>query len=194
MPAKGDRVKLREKTLADARHDYAWQTDEELTRLDAAPLLGVSFPVYLLDYLNNALSNPPQAYRFAVEAGKGDHIGNCSCYNIYESSGEGEVGIMIGNRDYWDKGFGADAMCALVDYIFRETGLARLHLRTLLWNKRAQKCFLKAGFTPCGEILRGGHQFVLMELYRWHWEEELILKKTFKKGWRLRRAKPETKA
>ena len=46
----GSKVRLREKKLSDARNDYMWQSDPELPRLDAAPVLSVSFPVYLLDY------------------------------------------------------------------------------------------------------------------------------------------------
>ena len=37
------KVILRDKNLADAQDDYAWQTDPELAELDAAPLLAITF-------------------------------------------------------------------------------------------------------------------------------------------------------
>jgi RimJ/RimL family protein N-acetyltransferase len=93
-------------------------------------------------------------------------------YNVNETKGEAEIGIVIGNRDYWDKGCGTDTVAALVNRIFRETNLKRLYLKTLDWNLRAQKCFKKCGFTPYGHLNRDGHNFVLMGLHRKQWEKQ----------------------
>ncbi|GAF77506.1 unnamed protein product, partial [marine sediment metagenome] len=49
----GDKVKLREKRLADAADDYAWLTDAELAALDAAPLPTTTFPQYLAAYTSD---------------------------------------------------------------------------------------------------------------------------------------------
>ena len=168
----GNKIKLRDKKLADARKDYAWQTDPELAQLDANLLLTISFPEYLLAY-SSQLHNPtPIRHPFAVETADGEHIGNCTYYNIDETSGEAEVGIIIGDRNYWGKGYGTDAVTALVNHIFLETSLRRLYLKTLDWNRRAQKCFQTCGFTPCGRLDRDGYSFVLMELRREHWQEQ----------------------
>ncbi len=78
---------------------------------------------------------------------------------------------MIGDRDYWDKGNGTDAVMALVHHIFNNTWLNRLHLKTLDWNLRAQKCFEKSGFTPCGKSSQDAYNFVLMEITRRQWQE-----------------------
>ena len=160
----GTVVRLRDKKLRDARNDYRWQTNPELVRLDAMSRLAVSFPRYLLDYAAALRSPSPQRRAFAIETLDGRHIGNCVYYNIDRGKSEAEVGIMIGERDCWDKGYGADAVTTLVDFIFRETGLRRVHLKTLDWNERAQRCFLKCGFVPCGQMLKNGHNFLLMEL------------------------------
>jgi RimJ/RimL family protein N-acetyltransferase len=82
-----------------------------------------------------------------------------------------EVGIMLGERDYWDRGYGTDAVATLVDHIFTTTEFQRLHLKTLDWNHRAQRCFLKSGFTPCGQMIKNGHQFVLMEMRKESWQK-----------------------
>ena len=168
----GDKVKLREKRLSDARNDYVWQTDPELVRLDAAPLLTISFPQYLMDYASQVHYTTPKRRPFAVETLDGKHIGNCTCYDVNETKGEAELGIMIGDRNYWDKGYGTDTVIALVNHIFLETNLKRVYLKTLDWNGRAQKCFQKCGFTPCGHFSRDGYSFVQMELRRKQWEEQ----------------------
>jgi len=166
----GRKVKLRKKKLSDARSDYKWQTDAELLRLDAMSALTTSFPRYLLDYTGELRRPTPARHIFAEETVDGEHIGNCVYYNVDEARGEAELGIMIGNRDYWGNGYGMDAVTALVNHIFRRTKLGRVYLKTLDWNQRAQKCFLKCGFTPCGRTARDGHSFVLMELHRPQWE------------------------
>jgi len=168
----GNKVRLRGKSLSDVRNDYVWQSDPELVRLDAAPLLGVSFPVYLLDYTDQLHRSKPNRYPFAVETFDGKHIGNCTCYDVNETRGEAQLGIIIGDRNYWDKGYGTDVVSTMVNHVFLNTNLKRIYLKTLDWNLRAQKCFKKCDFTPCGQLSRNGNNFVVMELKREQWEKQ----------------------
>lgn len=168
----GSKIKLRDKRLADALNDYIWRTDPELAQLDVAPLLTTTFSRYLSDYAHELRYPSPIRHQFAVETLEGKHIGNCSYYGIDETKGEAELGIMIGNRDYWDKSYGADTVTTLISYIFRQTNLKRIYLKTLDSNIRAQKCFKKRGFTPYGHLVRDGFSFILMEINRKQWQEQ----------------------
>jgi ribosomal-protein-alanine N-acetyltransferase len=165
----GSKIKLRAKRLADAPNDYAWQIDPELAELDAAPLPAISFQQYLSEYTRELRYPSLTRQRFAVETPDGKHIGNCSYYGIDETKGEAELGIMIGDRNYWDNGYGTSTVTTLVNYIFENTRLDRIYLKTLATNIRAQKCFAKSGFTPYGHIKRDGYNFMLMELHRKQW-------------------------
>lgn len=167
----GNKTRLREKKLSDVRNDYQWQADPELARLDAAPTLDMSFSVYLLDYSSVVHRRDRERYPLAIETLDNKHIGNCTCYDIDERKGEAQIGIMIGDKDYWDKGYGEDALNTLVDHVYKISNLNRLYLKTLDWNKRAQQCFTKCGFTPCGSLKRDGYHFLLMELTRENWEK-----------------------
>jgi len=167
----GKRARLREKKLTDVRNDYAWQSDPELSRFDAVPMLTLPFAVYLLDYTAEVKKPKHNRFPLAIETLEGKHIGNCTCYEIDEKKGEAQFGIMLGDPDYRDQGYGMDVVNTIVDHVFRTTGLNRLYLKTLDWNKRAQKCFARCGFTPCGHLRRDGHSFVLMELNREQWEK-----------------------
>ena len=164
------KIRLRDKKLADALDDYRWQTDPELVQLDAAPLLTSAFPEYLSNCAVELRYPSPTKRSFAIETLDGEHIGNCVYYNISKFKGEAELGIMIGNRDYWDKGYGTDAVTALLNYIFRQTKLNQIRLKTLKSNQRAQKCFEKCGFTSYGNTTKDGYDFVLMEINRKQWE------------------------
>lgn len=167
----GKKVILREKILADAWDDYNWETDAELAQLDASPVVALTFSQYLTDYAGE-LCNPLSAsYRFAVDTLDGKHIGNCSYYNLSETKAETELGIMIGDRNYWNKGYGTDAVTALLNHIFSQTNLKRIYLKTLESNSRAQKCFQKCGFIPCGHLVNDGFSFALMEINRKQWQQ-----------------------
>jgi RimJ/RimL family protein N-acetyltransferase len=167
----GEKTKLREKKLTDVRADFRWQSDPELSKLDAAPALNMSFTLYLLDY--TSMIHEQEFYRFplAVETREGRHIGNCTLYDIDEKKREGQVGIMIGDKDYWNQGYGADVMTTFTNYIFRHSTLNRLYLKTLDWNARAQKSFAKSGFLQCGWLKKDGFNFMLMEITREQWEQ-----------------------
>jgi RimJ/RimL family protein N-acetyltransferase len=168
----GMKIRLREKKLSDVRNDYRWQSDSDLAKLDAASVLAMSFSLYLLDYATALHQSLANRYPLAIETLDGKHIGNCTCYDIDDKKGEAQLGIIIGNRDYWDQGYGADAVNAIVNYIFRTTKLNRLYLKTLEWNLRAQKCFVKCGFERFGRLRRNGYDFALMELKRQQWEQQ----------------------
>jgi len=167
----GTKVRIREKQLEDARNDYQWQTDSELSDLDAVSPLVLPFPAYIKEYREQLHYSSSVRRNYAIETLDGKHIGNCVYYNIDNENGEAEVGIMIGDRDYWSKGYGMDTMTTLVDFIFKHSGFKRLYLKTLEKNIRAQQSFLKCGFKPYGHLERDGYKFLLMELTRTHWVE-----------------------
>jgi len=167
---KGQKVVLREKRLEDATNDYAWRSDEELSRLDAAPTLRIPFTNFLASYADELAHPSLQRHRFAIETLEGKHIGNCMYYNIDEGKRGAELGIMIGDRNYWDQGYGADAVTTLLDHIFNTTKLERVYLNTLESNSRAQRCFEKCGFVPYKRRKRYNGTFVVMEIYRISWQ------------------------
>lgn len=167
----GNKIRLRNKRLADARDDYAWQTDPELARLDAISLLSITFAQYLSDYASELRYPSSIRHQFAIETLEGKHIGNCAYYDINETKGEAQLGIVIGNRDYWDRGYGTDAVATLVNYVFCQTNLNRIYLKTLDWNERSQRCFKKCGFASYGRLIRDGFRFALMEINREQWAE-----------------------
>ena len=167
----GKRVRLREKKMTDVRNDYAWQRNPELAKFDAVPVLEMPFPIYLLDYTAEIKKPRPNRFALAIETFEGKHIGNCTCYDIDEKKAEAQFGIMIGDAEYRDKGYGGDVVNTMVDHVFRTTSLNRIYLKTLDWNLRAQKCFMDCGFMPCGETKRNGYNFIFMEIFRDEWEK-----------------------
>ncbi|HUS82883.1 MAG TPA: GNAT family N-acetyltransferase [Dehalococcoidia bacterium] len=168
--AHGDRVVLRSKRREDAEADYSWRKDPELVPYDAVKPISATFGDFLALYEDDLNHPTPFRRTFALDDMEGRHIGNVMFYNIDLLKREAEIGITIGDRDYWNRGYGADALRALVRYIFTDTALTRIYLKTLDWNVRAQYSFKKAGFVQYGTSRRSNGTFILMEMRRNDWE------------------------
>jgi hypothetical protein len=101
---KGQKIFLREKKLEDAPLDYSWRIDEELSGLDATTPMRMSYKQYLRIY-QDELSYPVSwSKRFAIETYANETIGNCMYYDIDLVKLKAELGIMIGNKEYWNQG------------------------------------------------------------------------------------------
>jgi len=165
MEITGQKIKLRDKLPTDARRDYQWETDPEISRRDARAVLLLPFSEYQERH-RRALANPrPGSHLFAIIAPDGAHVGNCM-YFRQAAAEEISLGIIIGRSEYWGMGYGRDAVNTLVSHVFETLDAARITLRTLTWNQRARRCFDGCGFSACGEREIDGQRFIQMELTR----------------------------
>jgi RimJ/RimL family protein N-acetyltransferase len=178
----GEKVLLRDKRISDIPDDYAWRRDPELSKLDATLPMQMSYDDYRRYAREELNYNSRWSKRFAIDTLEGEasnegdepepgrHIGNCMYYDIDERRGETELGIMVGDRDYWSRGYGTDAVTTMLDYIFTSTKLNKVYLHTLMWNDRARKSFARSGFVEIREVRRNSMDFMRMELERQDWE------------------------
>ena len=165
----GARIILRDKRIEDAEQDYIWRSDHELASLDAAFPLTMSYDRFLKLAEDQMRYPTPGSHHFATETLDGKFIGNCMYYDLDSVKMQAELGIVIGDRDYWSNSYGYDAVTTLLDHCFNEKKLERVYLHTLEWNKRAQRCFEKCGFVPVRPVRRMSHDFILMEVFREDW-------------------------
>tara|TARA_B100000686_G_scaffold84241_1_gene91074 strand:- start:76 stop:657 length:582 start_codon:yes stop_codon:yes gene_type:complete len=168
---KGDKVRIREKREGDIRNEYSWRVDPELSRLDATRPMTMSYEDFFR-YSKEEMQFPNyRSKRLAVETLEGIHIGNIMYYDLNMRSRQVELGIMIGDKEYWSSGFGTDTVNTLLRHLFTVLELDRVYLHTLAWNYRAQASFNKSGFKSIRDVKRGGQDFILMEVLRPDWEE-----------------------
>jgi len=166
---KGDKVHIREKRIEDIPDEYAWRVDSELSRLDATRPLTMSYEDFLRYSEEEMQFASYRSKRLAVDTLDGVHIGNVMYYDLNMSKKESELGIMIGNKEYWGLGYGTDIVNTLLRYLFEVVGLEKVYLHTLAWNYRAQASFRKSGFRSVRSVRRGGQDFILMETKRSDW-------------------------
>ena len=145
MYIKGKRIILRNKKIKDIENDFAWRTNEELSKLDATTPISLSFDEFRRYSLQEIDFPSLSSVRLAIDTVDGEHIGNIMYYDIDLRKSEAELGIMIG-KEFWGKGYGLESLELLIHHIFSKTSLNRIYLHTLDWNIRAQKSFERAGF------------------------------------------------
>jgi RimJ/RimL family protein N-acetyltransferase len=77
-------------------------------------------------------------------------IGNCGFSEVDNLNQTGEVGIFIGNKNFWGKGYGTEALTLLLDYGFKALNLHNILLKVFDYNKRGIRSYEKVGFKFIG--------------------------------------------
>ena len=101
--------------------------------------------------------------QFIIKTEEGIPIGRIFYQYLDIKHNRTELGILIGEKEYWGKGYGTDAIIAFLDYLFNELGLHRVYLHVQSYNTRASRCYEKCGFIQEG-IFRH-HSFTRGEYY-----------------------------
>ena len=86
---------------------------------------------------------------FAIEADD-KLIGQCALFGFDDVAQSAELGITIGDKEYWGLGYGRDAIMLLLDYGFRLRNLRKIYLKVNSNNERAIHAYAACGFVEEG--------------------------------------------
>lgn len=118
------------------------------------------------------------AIQFSIRTVQDDTvIGTGGFHYIENRMHFSEVGLSIGDRNYWGRGYGTEAMRLLLGYGFYELNLHRIELRVYSYNQRAIRSYEKIGFqhevTERQSLYRDGqyHDVLVMGLLRSEWQD-----------------------
>jgi len=133
----------------DAETVARWTRDSEYWRLMDSGPAGPRPAVRIKERLS---ADPKDSlFLFYVRALADDRLlGRIDVEVDYWPHGEGWVGIDIGDRAEWGKGYGTDAMRVMLRYVFTELNLHRVSLNVFAYNPRAIRSYEKAGFVVEG--------------------------------------------
>lgn len=153
-----------------------WFRDYETQRL-LSPDVIVPITDEAEDAFYDDASKAKDWYIFSIKTLEDDQlIGNCSLFGIDNKNRSAEIGILIGEAGYRDKGFGTDATRVLLRFAFNEVNLNRVYLRVFDYNGRAIRSYEKVGFVQEGRerqaIWRENtyHDVHLMAILREEWQ------------------------
>jgi RimJ/RimL family protein N-acetyltransferase len=154
-----------------------WYQDAGFARLfDATPAAPRSAAV-LARWLDEAQKDK-HGYLFAIRpVNDSTLLGYAELDGILWSNGNAWLGLGLGDRDNWGKGYGSEATQLALAFAFDELNLHRVQLSVFAYNERAIALYEKLGFVHEGtyrEHLRRDGQYYDMYLYgllRREWRE-----------------------
>jgi RimJ/RimL family protein N-acetyltransferase len=178
----GERIRLRADERSDIPFFQNWLNDPEVLAG-----LGHYLPFSLVaeeQWFESMIKQPREEQPLAIEAlpasGVPDDawqlIGNCGLFGFEWKNRLAELGIFIGEKAYWNHGYGAEAMRLLLRHGFDTLNLNRIWLRVFCTNQRAIRCYEKVGFVHEGcyrqaEFRNGEYIDVLiMSVLRSEWK------------------------
>ncbi len=150
---RGERITLRPMDPErDLEPCFQWFNDPEVTR----HLRTVGPPITRTQQREVLArhTDPNRGPFFAIETEDGTFIGNCAIRGICHRTRTANVGIAIGDKRHWSRGYGTDALKTLCAYGFVELNLQRIGLTLNATNERARRCYEKCGFQPEGRLRR----------------------------------------
>ena len=104
-----------------------------------------------LDMENRFLENfTKEPFYSIVNLETDELIGNCGFTVLDFVNRRAETGIFIGNKSFWNKGYGTEALSLLIDYGFRAFNLHNIMVDVNEDNKGAIRCYEKIGFKHIG--------------------------------------------
>lgn len=167
----------------DAGYIASWMRDSEFVRLldaDPARLMSVEkHKQWLEEDLLREQRN--DSIFFKILTVQGDKpLGLIGLDDIRWVHGDAWVGIGVGERDYWGKGYGTDAMRVILRYAFDILNLHRISLTVFEYNPRAIRAYEKAGFKVEGRarqfLNREGRRYdmIFMGILRSEWERQQV--------------------
>jgi RimJ/RimL family protein N-acetyltransferase len=151
---KGKRVLLRPIKRSDISYFLKWFTDPEVVQyLDTyLPMTEMSEAKFIEEL---GTTRARSDVILVIEALEGDSmkaIGNCGLHKISLKDHDAVFGIIIGEKDYWSKGYGTEAARLIINYGFEQLNLHRISSAAVAFNERSIKLHKKLGFEEEGRL------------------------------------------
>ena len=142
----GKRIFLREVQLSDASKNYCdWLNDPEVNKFLESRFEKWSIKKIKI-FITNIKKTSNDLFYAIISRDEGKHIGNIKIGPINKNHNYAEVGILIGDKSSWNKGFATEALKLIVDYAFNKLKIHKLNAGIYANNISSIKAFEKAGF------------------------------------------------
>ncbi len=156
----GERLELRPMRADDMRRFSEWTTDPEVM----LPVSGGRLFTYEEEvaWFAEESVNPERLQYTIVIRESGKIIGSCGIMGLSTLAEKGvELGILIGDKEEWGKGYAKEALDLLADYAYEVLGAKRVFLKVDVNHERAHRAYTKAGFeivetVPAPDRAHGG--------------------------------------
>lgn len=147
---KGDKTRLRPASWGFSEDElsrrFRWSRDDVLQYWSGSIPGGRTYQQFKDTLASRDWPVDGRRISYAIRTTDDDLIGMISVYNIDANRGQGELGIYLGEKDYWSNGYGTDAAVAFLRHLFFDLDFHMVYLHTYESNKRAQRSYERVGF------------------------------------------------
>ena len=178
----GEHVYLLPISVEDVEKYTEWMNDFRTT-----DYLGRSSQIYTVEnekkWLEGSIEDKLNQIFGIVSLENDKLIGNCGIHKINSKNRTATLGIFIGDKKERNKGYGLDTIKLLLDYGFNYLNLHEIQLDVMSFNKRAIRCYEKAGFKQYGrrrecEYINGKYYDVIsMDILKSEFKDSYIKNK-----------------
>ncbi len=161
----GKRVVLRPLMKEDIPLLIRWINDPEISKF-----LNVCMPMMEADeeeWFGNLHKEKPNNIVLAIVV-EGKTIGTMGLHGISWKDRTATTGALIGEKEYWNKGYGSEAKMLLLNYAFNTLNLRKISSSVIAFNKRSYNYSLKCGYKKEGRLKK--HHFS----HGKYWDEILL--------------------
>ncbi|WP_456430256.1 GNAT family N-acetyltransferase [Rhodocaloribacter sp.] len=161
---QGERVLLTPLQIENIYTHFAWNNDPELNMLDSElPFVEESFGDFKRRFERLLFQPSMNSQDFEIHAEDGKLIGVVEISDISDYNRHCSVSLTIGDRAYWGKGYGRDAMKVLLDYCFDVLKMHRITAEAFEYNDAWKRLVEGMGFHKEGTV----RDFVFREGRYW---------------------------
>ena len=152
----GDRIYLRPLDMEDVDSFILWLNDEEVRRY-----MGMTSPLNRArekELIEKQYKDDRNIVLGIVLKENDQLMGAIGLHDISVPHRHAELGICIGDKNCWSKGYGTEAIRLMLHYGFDQLNLHRISLFVLDFNTRAIRSYEKAGFKREGVLRDHGYE------------------------------------
>jgi len=170
---RGEKCILRPPRKEDLSIIQRWFEDPEVIRF--TPGIGPMSDSQEEEWFKR-VGEDANAVQWVIEV-DGKLVGVTGIGGINWRHGNGETGIVIGDKSLWRKGIATEAMALRMAFCFRELNLHKIKTRAFMENEASKRALQKAGYRESGiqreEMYKDGgwHDIWMGEVMREDWEK-----------------------
>jgi RimJ/RimL family protein N-acetyltransferase len=181
MDLTGKNIRLRALSQDDLVPIMSWVNDPEVTR----GLLVGRYPMTdetERQWIESKMKASTRETLYTIETTAGEYVGEISLFKIEPVEHNAELGIVIGDKTKWGKGYATEAIELMLGFGFNQLNLNMIYLAVIGFNTKAISLYRRLGFVDEGclreRVYRDGvyHDELSMSILRTEWTQRCVAK------------------
>jgi RimJ/RimL family protein N-acetyltransferase len=152
---KNDKVRLRTLTPEDANLVLEWANDKEVVKNFSFFQQPATYE-RIFSYITEKYQSNDDLL-FAIFTNSDEYVGNVGLHEIDRVNDTARLGIIIGKREFWNRGYAQETIKLLLKYAFTQAGIHKIYLNAFSTNVKGLNLYTKLGFQREG-LLRSEYK------------------------------------